>query len=85
MWWLYLDESGDLGFDFENKTPSNFFTICILATSSAETNRRFKYAVKKTLKRKVNRGRHKPVAELHAHSTSLSAKQYLCQLMSGYP
>ncbi len=27
MWNLYLDESGDLGFDFVNKKPSKFFTI----------------------------------------------------------
>jgi len=32
MWWLYLDESGDLGFDFISKKPSEYFTICILAT-----------------------------------------------------
>ena len=24
MWYLYLDESGDLGFDFVNKKPSRF-------------------------------------------------------------
>ncbi len=30
MWYLYLDESGDLGFDFVNKKPSKFFTITIL-------------------------------------------------------
>lgn len=27
--YLYLDESGDLGFDFENKKPSRFFVITI--------------------------------------------------------
>ena len=27
---LFLDESGDLGFDFVNKKPSKFFTITIL-------------------------------------------------------
>lgn len=25
MWYLYLDESGDLGFDFVNSKPSKFF------------------------------------------------------------
>jgi len=25
--YLYLDESGDLGFDFKNKKPSRFFVI----------------------------------------------------------
>ncbi len=81
MWWLYLDESGDLGFDFVNKKPSEFFTICILATSSSETNRRFRYAVKKTMKRKVNHGRKNPLNEFHAHSTSFAAKEYACRLL----
>lgn len=34
MWFLYLDESGDLGFDFVNKKPSKFFTIAILEIKS---------------------------------------------------
>ena len=25
MWYLYLDESGDLGFDFVNKNHQNFY------------------------------------------------------------
>ncbi len=37
MWYLYRDESGDLGFDFVNKKPSGFFTLCILATSHRES------------------------------------------------
>ena len=78
MWWLYLDESGDLGFDFVNAKPSEFFTICILATSSRETNRRFRYAVKKTLKRKLNNRKSdgRVVEELKATHTSLAVKEY---------
>ncbi len=83
MWWLYLDESGDLGFDFVNKNPSNFFTICILATSSHETNKRFSYVVKKTLKRKMNHRRRVPVGELHAYDTSFAVKKYICDQLAG--
>ncbi len=36
MLYLYLDESGDLGFDFINKKPSSFFTICVLAIRGHE-------------------------------------------------
>ncbi len=64
MWWLYLDESGDLGFDFVNKKPSEFFTICILATSHRETNSRMKTAVKRTLRRKLNHKAKRVVTEL---------------------
>ncbi|NQU38400.1 MAG: DUF3800 domain-containing protein [Lentisphaerae bacterium] len=86
MWWLYLDESGDLGFDFVNAKPSEFFTVCILATSSRETNRQFRYAVKKTLKRKLN---HKPktkrmVEELKATHTSLAVKEYALGLLEDH-
>ena len=50
MWYLYLDESGDLGFDFVNKKPSKFFTIAILAVKGVENNRRLIKGVKVTLR-----------------------------------
>lgn len=55
MLYLYLDESGDLGFDFVNKKPSKFFTITILAIRGSQNNRLLIKAVKKTLVRKLNR------------------------------
>lgn len=78
MWWLYLDESGDLGFDFVNKKPSRFFTICIVATSQAATNMRFKDAVRRTLRRKLNPPgkRRRMVDELKGVNTTLAIKQY---------
>lgn len=78
MWWLYLDESGDLGFDFVNKKPSNFFTICILATSQKTSNTQFKTAVNRTLKNKLNRkkGKTRVIEELKATSTNLQIKEY---------
>jgi len=56
MWYLYLDESGDLGFDFANKKSSNFFIITILLVKGMENNRALVNAVKKTIKRKLNPG-----------------------------
>ena len=55
MWWLYLDESGCLGFDFSKQGTSKYFTICIVATTHRETNNRFKLAVAVTLRNKINR------------------------------
>jgi len=49
MWRFYLDESGDLGFDFDRKNTSRYFTICILAISGRDSFRRIRNAVKKTL------------------------------------
>ena len=85
MWWLYLDESGDLGFDFVNSAPSDYFTVCILATSSRATNRAFGHAVKKTLKRKLNRTRRRMVQELKATHTSLAVKKYAFRVLPDGP
>ena len=78
MWYLYLDESGDLGFDFVNKKPSKFFTITILALSSQEANRQLIKAAKITLRRKLNHpNNHKRIAlELKGTGTILEIKKY---------
>ena len=78
MWWLYLDESGDLGFDFVNKKPSEFFTICILATSHRSTDVAFRRSVKRTLRHKLNpaSGRKRMVDELKGAATEQSIKEY---------
>jgi len=78
MWWLYLDESGDLGFDFINKQPSKFFTICIVATSRLETNITFRQAVKRTLRKKLNiHGHQRRIkTELKGSSTTINVKDY---------
>ena len=75
-WWLYLDESGDLGFDFVNSKPSRFFTLCVLATSHRESVTKFRYAVKKTLKRKMG-GK----IELKATNTSIDVKKYAWEMI----
>lgn len=78
MWYLYLDESGDLGFDFVNKKPSKFFTITILAVSSTTANRAIIGAVKKTIARKLNpkNKRKRTVEELKGNATTAEIKNY---------
>lgn len=78
MWYIYLDESGDLGFDFVNKKPSKFFTITILIIKGNIENRLLFKAVKKTLRRRLNpRGKRKRiVAELKGTKTTLEVKKY---------
>lgn len=85
MWFLYLDESGDLGFDFENKNPSQYFTITILALRTQVNNRSLINAVKKTLRRKLNpkRKRAHTIAELKGSRTSLEVKKYFFRQVSG--
>lgn len=85
MWYLYLDESGDLGFDFVNKKPSKFFTVTILALSSQEANRKLFKAVKVTLRRKLNasKNRKRVVTELKGTGTTLEVKKYFYGKVEG--
>jgi len=53
MLYLYLDESGDLGFDFINKKPSNFFTVCVLAVRGRDNDRALAKSVKEVVRRKL--------------------------------
>lgn len=76
MWYLYLDESGDLGFDFVNKKPSKFFTVAILVVRG-ENNRKLTKAVKITLRRKFNVK--KQVEELKGSKCPLVIKKYFYQ------
>lgn len=85
MLFLYLDESGDLGFDFVNAKPSRYFTITILAVRGRESHRKLLRAVRKTLVRKLNRSHAKSrhVQELKGIGTTLPIKQYFLRLMEG--
>ncbi len=78
MWHLFLDESGDLGFDFVNKKPSRYFTVCILAVRDPDSYYGIRKAVHTTLRRKVNHGKKRPPfhEELHATGLTLPVKKY---------
>lgn len=87
MWYLYLDESGDLGFDFVNKKPSNFFTIAILAVQGTEANRKLIKAVELTLRRKLNRRKNRTnfIEELKGTATTIQVKKYLYAQIKNIP
>jgi len=78
VWYLYLDESGDLGFDFSKQGTSKYFTICIVATSHVETNNKFRIAVKTTLRNKINikRNSKRLENELKGSDMCLAYKKY---------
>lgn len=71
MQYLYLDESGDLGFDFINKKSSKFFTITILSIDGEEENKKLKKAIIKTKKRIFG----KTNIELKGAKTSMYVKE----------
>ena len=78
---IYLDESGDLGFDFENKKPSQKFVITLLVCNNRAAVTSFKTAVRKTLRNKINHKRKnkRVVEELHATHDSIETKAYFYQ------
>lgn len=78
MLFLYLDESGDLGFDFVNKKPSRFFVVTIVAVQGYESNRKLINSVKKTIRRKLNpkKKRNRIAQELKGTGTTLEIKRY---------
>lgn len=82
VWYLYVDESGDLGFDFSAKRPSNNFTVCVLLIRGDEHNRAILSAVRKTIRRKLPR---RETAELKGAHTSLEVKQYFYRLAQAIP
>lgn len=82
MLYLYLDESGDLGFDFLVKKPSKFFTVTILAIKGHGNNRALINAVKKTNRRKLYK---KSYSELKGAHTSFEVKQYFYNMISFIP
>lgn len=53
MYFLYLDESGDLGFDFTKQKTSKFFVITILLLRSLADDDCFRRAMKRTIKNKL--------------------------------
>ena len=75
--YIFLDESGDLGFDFNNKNPSIFFSITILVCYSPNDFFSFKSAVKRTLSSKFNPKKTKnTTTELKGTNTTLLVKQF---------
>ncbi|MDR0676994.1 MAG: DUF3800 domain-containing protein [Elusimicrobiota bacterium] len=70
--YIYLDESGDLGFDFKNKKPSRFFTICCVVIKKDEDRNFILKRIKRILKN-ISKKR-KIIEEIKAIETNLRTK-----------
>lgn len=82
---IYLDESGDLGFDFENKSPSNYFVITLLVCDGKPATDSFKVAVKRALKNKLNHKKsRRSVQELHATHLNHAIKCYFYKQIKNF-
>lgn len=78
MLYLYLDESGDLGFDFFGKKPSRYFTITVMMVQGIENNRKIAKAVKRTVRKKLYKQKR---AELKGAKDSIEIKKYFLKLI----
>jgi hypothetical protein len=78
---IYLDESGDLGFDWSKVKTSRYFVITLLVCDEKHVQDGLRKAVRRTLKNKINHRRSKKriVHELKGEKTSLNVKQYFHQ------
>ena len=72
---IYLDESGDLGFDFSKRKTSRTFVITVLVCDNDDAIRGFRKAVRRALKNKLNAKRNS-TNELKGTNTTLAIKEY---------
>lgn len=75
---IFLDESGDLGFDFNKPKTSRLFVITLLVCHDKPAQDGFRRAVERTIKNKLNHKKTKSriVQELKGAHTALTIKQY---------
>lgn len=74
---IYLDESGDLGFDFNKPKTSRKFVITLLVCQNRDAIDCFRKAVSRTLKNKLNHKKgDRKVQELKGTGTTIEVKQY---------
>ena len=75
---IYLDESGDLGFNFKRKKTTKKFIITLLVCNSDTEQKEFSKAVRRTLKNKLNRKKKnsRRIEELKGIDTTLEIKRY---------
>lgn len=75
---IFLDESGDLGFDFTKRKTTRKFAITLLVCYSDSSRKEIKKAVRRTLKNKISRKKKgkKTTRELKGTSTTLHVKKY---------
>lgn len=81
MLYLYLDESGDLGFDFFAKKPSKYFTVTVMLVQGMENRKKIAKAVRRTLHYKLA----KQQSELKGSKQSIDVKRYFYRYAEAVP
>jgi hypothetical protein len=78
---IYLDESGDLGFDWSKPKTSRYFVVTLLVCESIAITSHIKLAIRRTLKKKLNHNKNKRriINELKGSATTFEVKKYFYQ------
>ncbi len=76
--YIFLDESGDLGFDFSKPKTTRKFVITLLVCFDGASRKDFAKSVRRTLKNKLNHGKKgsRKVTELKGTATTIAIKEY---------
>ncbi|MBM4055002.1 MAG: DUF3800 domain-containing protein [Planctomycetes bacterium] len=82
MLYLYLDESGDLGFDFFTKNPSKYFTVTVMLVQGMENRKRIAKAIKRTIQNKLLKQKG---TELKGSKQSIEIKKYFYRHVESVP
>ncbi len=77
MFYLFLDESGDLGFDFNKAGITKYFVVTLLLLPNMTAKRNMEKAVERTVKLKIRRGKKRePAIELKGSKATQPVKTY---------
>ena len=78
---IYLDESGDLGFDFSKAKTTQTFVITLIVCDGKESTATFSRAVRRTMKNKLNFKKNE-ARELKGTHTTQAVKEYFHNQLS---
>lgn len=77
MFYLFLDESGDLGFDFNKSGTTKYFVETVLLLPDTAAKRAMEKAVARTIKYKISPSRqNRSALELKGAETDFAVKRY---------
>lgn len=83
--YIFIDESGDLGFDFHKPGTSRYFVIAALVINGHQERKLIERAVRRTLSHKINIGKTEPASELKARKHTLKEKKYFWKQVQDVP
>ncbi|MCI0691808.1 DUF3800 domain-containing protein [candidate division KSB1 bacterium] len=88
MYYLYLDESGDLGLNLQRPGTTPYFVIMVMEVTSDADRKAIEKAITRTIKNKNQKkssGRHRPIAEIKGTETDLADKKYFYRHVVAIP